>query len=145
MRYTLRPAVSTDVLVARALHHRAYREVVERQFGVWDVPAQDRFFERAWAQGGYEMVVVDGEPVGYLAVEEQEGDLHIRELVISPDYQGRGIGTALLRGVLTRAEGRGVRVVLGVLKQNRARALYERLGFVGIGRTETHYLMVWTA
>jgi hypothetical protein len=32
-------------------------------------------------------------------------------------------------------------VVLRVMKRNRARRLYQRLGFVGDGETETHFLM----
>jgi ribosomal protein S18 acetylase RimI-like enzyme len=48
--------------------------------------------------------------------------------------------------VMEEARARGVPVRLRVLKVNaRARAFYERLGFVQTGETETHTLMEWIA
>jgi ribosomal protein S18 acetylase RimI-like enzyme len=60
-----------------------------------------------------------------------------------PEFQNRGIGTAVLRELLAHAEGRGVPVQLGTLHANRAAALYRRLGFREIGRTQTHILFEW--
>ncbi len=60
-------------------------------------------------------------------------------IVIAPAFQNRGIGTQLMHDVIAR----GKPVQLGVLFENhRARALYERLGFLEIGRTDTHYQMI---
>jgi len=51
------------------------------------------------------------------------------------------LGAALVRGVTAVADVRGLPVRLQVLKINPARRLYERLGFVVTGETETHDLM----
>jgi ribosomal protein S18 acetylase RimI-like enzyme len=71
-------------------------------------------------------------------------DVHVRELVIAPEYQGRGIGTALLRDAQARARSRGVPVHLGTFPQNRALALYQRLGFREIERSDRHVVLRWT-
>ena len=42
-----------------------------------------------------------------------------------------------------QAKQRGLPVRLRVLHRNRARHLYERHGFEGVGETETHWLMRW--
>ena len=147
MRVTRRPATEADAEFARRVHHAAYRDVVERQFGPWDEAAQDRYFARDWGDAVFAIVLADGVPCGYACVEDRaaEADVHVRELVIAPEHQGRGIGTALLREVQARARERGVPVHLGTFTRNRALALYQRLGFREIGRTESHVLLRWTA
>jgi ribosomal protein S18 acetylase RimI-like enzyme len=138
-----RPATETDRDLARRVHHEAYRDAVERQFGRWVEAEQDRFFAAAWVAARHEIVLCDGQPCGYVCVEECADDVHVRELVIMPEFQGRGIGTALLGEALERARGRGVPVRLGTFHHNRAAELYRRLGFREVGRTRSHILMEW--
>jgi ribosomal protein S18 acetylase RimI-like enzyme len=67
----------------------------------------------------------------------------LRELVLLPEFQNRGIGTTLLRQVMKHAGERGVPVQLGTLHANRAADLYRRVGFGEIGRTDAHILFEW--
>lgn len=143
MIIALRPATAADTDLARTIHHQAYREASERQFGPWDPAAQDRFFAEGWAGASFSLVLCEGEPCGYLCVEDRGDDLHVREIVIAPAFQGRGIGTMLLQDVMRRAGERRVPVRLGTFQTNRAAALYWRLGFRETGRTTTHLLFEW--
>jgi ribosomal protein S18 acetylase RimI-like enzyme len=143
MNVTRRPATDADTPFARQAHHGAYREAVTRQFGGWDEAAQDVFFARDWADAEFEILEADGVPCGYACVEERGQDFHVREIVVHPDFQGRGIGTAVLRQTQERARARGVPVVLGTFLTNRAVGLYRRLGFRETGRTDIHVLMEW--
>ncbi len=68
---------------------------------------------------------------------------HICLLFVAPEFQKRGIGTQLLEKQLDEARHLNVPVRLQVLRENLARQLYERLGFIVTGKTETHYLMEW--
>jgi GNAT superfamily N-acetyltransferase len=145
MNLARRPASAADTEFARRVHHAAYRDVVERQFGSWDEGAQDAFFAGDWRDATFEIILVDGVPCGYACVEERPADVHVRELVIAPEHQGLGIGTAFLRQVQASATARGVPVHLGTFRQNRALVLYRRLGFQEIGRTASHVLLRWTA
>lgn len=63
-------------------------------------------------------------------------ELLLEALAVDPAVRGQGVGTALLRAVYAFAREHGYRAVrLGVVDTNpRARALYEREGFVA-GRT----------
>jgi GNAT superfamily N-acetyltransferase len=148
MRITTRPATEADAEFARSVHHAAYRDVVERQFGPWDEAAQDGFFARDWRGATFVIVLADGTPCGYACIEDRstaaEADVHVRELVIAPQYQGRGIGSALLRDAQARARSRGVPVHLGTFTQNRALTLYLRLGFREIERSDGHVILRWT-
>lgn len=138
---TLRPAAAADQEYARRVHHLAYREVVERQFGEWDEPQQDGYFERGWPGHDHEIVEWHGERCGYAAIEFGAARADIHELVLHPDYQDQGIGTAILRQTVLHARELDLIVYLQVLRENRAAGLYERLGFEEYDNTATHRLM----
>jgi ribosomal protein S18 acetylase RimI-like enzyme len=139
-RLTRRAAVDADREFARRAHHDAYRDVVMRQFGAWDEAWQDRRFRASWMPDAHEILLWDGVPCGYLGVDERGDDFYVREIVVRPEFQGRGIGTAILQGVIERARQRGLPVRLQALHRNRAIELYRRLGFREVGRTDTHVL-----
>ena len=139
----IRPAQDSDREFARQTHHAGYRDVVERQFGPWNEALQDRLFEEDWDPATKEIIVADGEECGYFTVEYRADDIHVRELVINPRYQRRGIGTLLLQGLQEKASAATVPIRLGTFHRNEALQLYRRLGFREIGTTETHVLMEW--
>lgn len=136
-----RLATPADIEFLRALHHQVYREVVTRQFGGWDEAAQDGFFERGLAEATFHVVEQEGAAIGAVALGEDARSIFIVELQILPQWQGQGLGSELLAFQLERARSMGKAVQLRVLKQNRARGLYERHGFVVTGMTEAHYTM----
>ncbi len=138
-----RPAWESDTSFAREVHHRAYREVVEQQFGSWVEEQQDRFFEGDWNMPAFEIVLSYGIACGYVCIEDRADEIYVRELVLLPAYQGRRIGSSLLREVMKRARTRRVPIRLGTFPKNRARHLYRKLGFREIGQTELHILLEW--
>jgi ribosomal protein S18 acetylase RimI-like enzyme len=140
----IRPSTEEDFTFLRDLHHRAYRDLIVRQFGAWNDEAQDAFFEQSLREAPFAIIEHDGTRIGAIAVREDTEALHIIELQILPEWQNRGIGTALVREQLEAAESRRKPVRLRVLRQNRARELYERLGFAITGQTQTHYFMAWS-
>lgn len=137
----LRPAVEADRDFARDLHHSCYRPWVEPVWG-WDDSRQDQLFAERWDSAETSIVEVDGQPVGSLRTSEHGDHLFIDDIEIHPTWQRRGLGSALLRSVLTDADSRRLPVRLQVIKGNPARNLYERLGFTVTGETDTHLLML---
>ncbi len=92
------------------------------------------------ADDGTVLVAVDGSrilgtvmlrssPEGPFAT--RPGEAEIRALAVTPDEQGRGTGSALLRAVIERAVQQGVRhlVLLTQPEMLAARHLYRRAGF----------------
>ncbi|MEM1431144.1 MAG: GNAT family N-acetyltransferase [Pseudomonadota bacterium] len=65
----------------------------------------------------------------------EPGQLLMDGIFVAAQARGQGVGQALLREVLAEAARRGCREVrLDVIDRNaRARALYERMGFVAVG------------
>ncbi len=82
-----------------------------------------------------------GESKGYgvLSVAAQEG--HILNLCVDPRYQRQGVGSALLRVLMTTARAcQAQSLFLEVRESNqKARALYERFGFNEIGIRKRYY------
>jgi ribosomal protein S18 acetylase RimI-like enzyme len=77
-----------------------------------------------------------------LASRKTETELVIVSIQLLPQHQGRGIGTSLIDVLFKEARDEGKRLTLQVLKVNdRARQLYERLGFSTVEETDTHYLI----
>lgn len=139
----LRPATEDDYGFACRVHCAAMRPAVERTFG-WDDDFQARYFRLHFDPARWEIVRYDSVDVGVLSVEEREKSLFLAIIAILPQYQGRGLGTTLIQRLQEEARQRDVPVTLQVLKTNRARNLYERLGFVLTGETDTHYQMRWS-
>jgi ribosomal protein S18 acetylase RimI-like enzyme len=139
-----RPATPADYAFLRELHHRAYREVVTRQFGAWDEHAQDEWFEKGLHEAAFSVVEVGEVAVGTVALKRDPDCVHLVELQILPEHQRRGLGSALLVAVCERAQADSLPLRLQVLHENHgARRLYERHGFVVTGTIPTHYLMEW--
>jgi ribosomal protein S18 acetylase RimI-like enzyme len=138
--YYLRPATHADHDFLYRLHVAAMRALVTQIWG-WDDAWQQQHFDDHFDPSLTRIVVVDGVDAGVVTVEWQADAAFIRGIEILPDYQGRGLGAAVIREAIADAAARGLPVTLQVLKINPARRLYERLGFSITGMTETHYQM----
>jgi ribosomal protein S18 acetylase RimI-like enzyme len=144
MNINLRIVTPDDKEFCRRVHHLAYHDVIVRQFGLWNDAMQDSFFEKNWNSLTLKIIEVDGQDVGYFSREIRHDAISINQIELLPQFQKRRIGTKLLEQQLHEARSLNLPVRLHVLRENRARQLYERLGFILIGKTETHYLMEWT-
>ena len=137
---TLRPATQADGEALFQLLKATMKDYVARTWG-WDEARQRAYFWDRFDPATDRIVVLDEQDIGVLAASDQHDVLFVERLYILPAYQGRGIGTQLLRGIMARAFDRGLPVRLHVLKVNPARRLYERLGFTQVGETETSDIM----
>ena len=107
--------------------------MIEQIWG-WDEAWQRDDFDRRFQQCRVSVIEADDRAAGGLWLESHPDSLYIHDLQLLPEFQGRGIGTAVLQNVITEATSRGNAVTLSVFTINsRARQLYERLGFYVTG------------
>lgn len=130
-----------DLEFARTLHHRAYRDVVIRQFGLWDETIQDGFFSAKWGKNSDQIILLDGSPIGALSIAQHADHIFLYEIQILPEYQGRGLGSRIIKQQLEYAQKLHLPLRLQVLRENRAKQLYLRLGFSVIGTSDTHIIL----
>ena len=125
----LRPATPADSELCYQLHRAAMRGVVEAIWG-WDEAEQRNYHRRGFDPASTRIITLDGHDAGVLIVHDRPGEIYLARIELHPDHQGRGIGTHLIRQLLAEAP-----VVLEVRTVNqRAHALYQRLGFREISR-----------
>jgi len=78
--------------------------------------------------GEYTAIFADGKKAGYYHFYKNEDNLYeLDDLYIFPEYQGRGIGTAVFEKCCSSVDGSVMLYVF--IKNERAVALYKRLGF----------------
>ena len=102
-----------------------------RTWGPWDDELQRQFHRDWFDPEQVEIVLIDGRPVGMIQADSTALDtFYISRIEVDPDLQNHGVGTALMQHLVERARQSGAQAVeLHVLELNRARELYERLGF----------------
>ena len=134
----LRQTAAADLEYCFGLHRSALGEYVEAVWG-WDERDQRTRFEQTFDPAATQIVTVNGHDAGTLNVAEGDGEVVLERIELDPVYQGRGIGSHIVRALTTEAASRGEEVVLEVLVVNtRAQAFYERLGFRESGRPNAH-------
>ena len=139
--WTLRPATADDRDFVVDVNRTAMGAYLEATFG-WDRVAANAYFDERFDASGGQVIEVDGIGVGELLVDERPGELFLVRVALLPAWQGRGIGSAIVRMLIERARTQGSAVVLDVFKTNpRAAELYETLGFIRTGETETDVSM----
>ena len=142
MEYALRPASEADKAWLDQLRRQAYADLFVATWGGWDEERHIRHFAESWRQGHIRVVWVGDAPVGMIQVLESDDAVTIEEIQILPAYQSRGLGRALLNGVVDRARSQRKHTELAVALENvRAKALYLRLGFEEIDVSDTHFHM----
>ncbi len=116
------------------------------------VAVEARSYSHPWSRGnftdslaaGYLAEVLEdaaGGLVGYLIAMTGVDEMHLLNITVAPDRQGQGHGQTLLAALQQHARQRGLATLwLEVRESNqRARALYRRLGFVEVGLRRGYY------
>lgn len=99
--------------------------------------AQDSYYRQHFPDATFDIVTVNGVPAGRLYVERRDTEVRVIDIALLPEHRGKGVGTRLLREVL--AEGK--RVTIHVERENPARRLYDRLGFVQVAEQGVYLLL----
>ncbi|MGD0046438.1 MAG: GNAT family N-acetyltransferase [Bryobacteraceae bacterium] len=100
------------------------RAFVEMQFA-----AQLRGYAETHPAAAHQIILVADRPAGRIYLDRGEREIHILDITVAPACRNSGIGSAVLREVLTEADRTGKTVGIYVEDFNPSRQLFERLGF----------------
>jgi ribosomal protein S18 acetylase RimI-like enzyme len=129
VRISFRKVEEKDRQFLFELRRRTMGEYIERTWG-WDESWQQVDFHTRFNPTEQQVILADGEPVGFLHVERKPDRIYIADIQIEPEHQSRGIGARVIHGILAEGEKMGLPVTLQVLEVNqRAYRLYKALGF----------------
>ena len=137
----VRKAQAADTDFVFAVKKAAFREYVEQIWG-WDDTYQRDLHNRRFNSQDLRIIRFNGTDVGFISTSNTPDTLKVDQIYILPEYQGRGIGAACMRGIIDDASREQKPVTLQVLRINtRATAFYERLGFTIVDENSTHFQM----
>lgn len=109
--------------------------------------AQDQHYRLHYP--GAEFLVIErrvsegAEPLGRLYLHHRATEIRLMDISLLPAARGGGVGSEILAYLFELARRTGKRLTIHVEKMNRARRLYDRLGFVVIADVGVYDLMEW--
>lgn len=103
--------------------------------------AQHRHYQAHYPAAQFSIVLKDGEPVGRLYLDRGAEEFCLIDIALLPAHRSAGIGTMLLSDILAEAGRAGKPVRIHVERNNRARELYQRLGFQLVEEGPIYLLM----
>jgi len=139
---TTRPADAADVDWLTEVFLGSLRQAITAARGAWDEARERVQFREQLDLASTRIIQLRGADIGFLLSPDHGDEVELHTLCITPEYQSRGIGSYITRGLVSDARASGRGVVLSVLKANeRARKLYERLGFAIVNESVHHHRM----
>lgn len=141
----LLPSRADDACWLAELRAVVMRPGLER-LGRYDATrVRQRFLNAFVPEHSWIITLAAGQAAGVIAVRPTREELWIEHFYVSPEHQGAGIGSAVLRQVMEQHAGRRP-FRLNVLQGSPARRLYERHGFVLESEDSVDVFMVaWPA
>jgi GNAT superfamily N-acetyltransferase len=127
--WALRPAEAADLEWMVELRAVVLRPDL-RRLGRYDpTRVRQRLRDSFVPEHTFVVLGADGGPLGCVALRPGEDAWWLEHFFVSPEVQGRGLGSAVLAELLARADAASATVRLNVLQGSSARRLYERHGF----------------
>jgi len=127
MPIALRPARADDFDFCAGLYFSGMGETI-RQLKL-DMVAQATHLHERWTVPEVQIITSDGADIGWIQSSIRDNALYLEQIFIDAAFQRHGIGTGIIKDLISQATRAGQSVTLGVVKTNPARNLYERLGF----------------
>ncbi|PIC01414.1 GNAT family N-acetyltransferase [Caulobacter sp. X] len=75
-----------------------------------------------------------GEIVGMIALASKGLSGEVEDFMVDPDFQGRGLGAALMGALLDECRARGLQTI-GLDADPNAEGIYQRLGLTTVGQS----------
>jgi len=140
LNFELRAATADDQGFLFDSYKSTLQPYVDWAWG-WDESFQRESFTKHFPVTQFKVITVEGGDAGGLYVEEQESLRFIRLIYLLPEFQGNGVGRQLIENEMERACAAKKALHIKVVKINRAKSLYDRLGFKLVEETDVTYHM----
>ncbi|MFD7264037.1 GNAT family N-acetyltransferase [Streptomyces sp. NPDC059874] len=126
--WALRPAEPADVEPIAELRATVMRPDLER-LGRFDEHRVRQRLRDSFSPQYTSVIVADDAFAGCVTMRPAEDGRWLEHFYLAPAFQGRGLGSSVLRALLTQTDADRVLVRLNVLQGSAAQRLYERHGF----------------
>jgi ribosomal protein S18 acetylase RimI-like enzyme len=140
MEFNLRNATNDDIEFIFQVRVQTMKKDFDNTFGWQEDEQRNRAADEIHHT---QIIIMDQKDIGVIKLIPRIDELHLHQMQILPEHQGKGIGTELIRKALERAVKQDIQVTLLVLKGAAANRMYDRLGFFVTDEYENNYRMCW--
>jgi GNAT superfamily N-acetyltransferase len=142
--YSLRTATAGDVQFLFEVSTRAM-EFVDRALNPgkeFDREEAFKKYQEKFVPEKIQIISWENEDVGRLRIVRSDSHTYVGGIQLLPEFQGKGIGTALFAELIRESETEGLPIALEVHDVNEdALRFYTRLGFLKVGHEGNKTLM----
>jgi ribosomal protein S18 acetylase RimI-like enzyme len=107
--------------------------------------AQKVFLKNDYPETDDRIIMLGRERIGRIVVLRNDREIRLVDIALMPQYRNAGLGTHLVRDLMSEAAKLSIPFRLQLIRSNPAVALFEQLGLVRTGETGSHYQMEWQA
>jgi ribosomal protein S18 acetylase RimI-like enzyme len=118
------------------------KEYTEQTWGDWNEEEQMNFYRKEFVIDNCFLIKNNNINIGWLKIIETKETIDINQILILPEYQGKGIGRKIINDIIKNGKDRNKTICLQVLKCNeKAKRLYIKLRFKKYDETKTHFFL----
>ncbi|MBO4412238.1 MAG: ribosomal protein S18-alanine N-acetyltransferase [Lachnospiraceae bacterium] len=132
MNRKIRPMKTEDLPAVSAIESASF-----------SMPWSEEEIERSFRLANYRFFVAeeDGEVVGYAGILRCLNEADLATVAVLERFRQRGIGAALMKAVLDYAAEEDLECLFLEVRESNfpARSLYEKVGFLPVGRRKDYY------
>lgn len=124
--------------------HTAWKDDEKAAFLKRQFDIRTQAYQMNYLGASHRIITLDDTDIGQLILDRRDDYMLIVDFVITPDFQGKGIGSDILKSLINEAHGGKVPIRLHVEKNNPALHLYLRHGFKVEGEQGHHHKLTWS-
>jgi N-acetylglutamate synthase-like GNAT family acetyltransferase len=152
MPVTLRPVTPEDEefllqlyasIRADELELAPWNDAQREAFVRMQFAAQQHHYRTHNPEATHDIILLDAQAIGRLYVARREREIRILDITILPEHRSKGIGTPLIKDLMTEATHAGLPLNIFVESFNPSHHLFERLGFSKVEEDGINHLMQW--
>lgn len=132
---TFASVCAADFEELAAIRIAAMRESLER-VGRFDAERAKARLRDSFFPEHTRFIVSGTERAGFYALRPSAEGWQLDHLYVHPQFQGRGIGTAVMKEIFRDADRQPISLFVGALKESASNRFYQRLGFSRTGESE---------
>jgi len=118
-------------------------EDAKRAFLSEQFELQYSHYNSTYPRAEHDIILFDDTPIGRWHVERNPDSILVIDVMILPEYRGRGFGESIVRALQDEAAAAGKPIVASVERWNPAWRLWQRIGFQIIGDDGVFYRVEW--
>jgi ribosomal protein S18 acetylase RimI-like enzyme len=139
MEIALRPAAAEDFEYCKRLYFSEMDWIIEKLS--LDRGRQAVTLRQGWTPDEVRIITLDGADIGWLQCISSGDELFLLQIFVDGRFQNQGVGTEVMKRLISEAARANQPVILGVAKINPALRLYQRLGFQTVYEDERKFYM----